>query len=124
MVRALEGTRERRGDRPRQLRHARLQGEKNSPLTRSFLQAIRAEGGDPAFVYYTGTADLHIVGSRWNCPAVGYGLGGSALDHTPEEHVSLDEFACSIRVLEHLLQTLTHAGFREDPPARIDRRAF
>ena len=84
-------------------------GEKNSPLTRAFLNGIRASGGTPSFVFKSGTADLNIVGPRWNCPAVGYGPGDSALDHTPDERLSLDEFARSIRVLDHLLQTLTQS---------------
>jgi len=82
-------------------------GQKNSPLTRAFLSAIRAMGGNPSFVFKSGTADLNIVGPRWNCPAVGYGPGDSALDHTPEERLSLQEFTQSTRVLEHLLRSLT-----------------
>ena len=67
-----------------------------------------AAGGTPSFVFKSGTADLNIVGLRWNSPAVGYGPGDSALDHTPEERRSLEEFARAIRVLEHVLRTLTH----------------
>ena len=86
---------------------AAYRGQKNSPLTRAFLNAIRATGGTPSFVFKSGTADLNIVGPRWNCPAVGYGPGDSALDHTPEERISLDELACSTRVLEQVLTALT-----------------
>jgi len=82
-------------------------GEKNSPLTRAFLNAIRATGGTPSFVFKSGTADLNIVGPRWDCSALGYGPGDSALDHTPEERLSLQEFTQSTRVLEHLLRSLT-----------------
>jgi len=79
-------------------------GEKNSPLTRAFLNAIRATGGTPAYVFKTGTADLNIVGPRWGCPAVGYGPGDSALDHTPEERLSLEEFTRAVRVLEQMMR--------------------
>ena len=89
---------------------AAYRGHKNSPLTRAFLNAIRAAGGTPTFVFKSGTADLNIVGPRWNCPAVGYGPGDSALDHTPEERLSLEEFAHATRVLEHVLQTVTYGG--------------
>ena len=94
------------------LGHATLayRGQKNSPLTRAFLNAIRATGGTPSFVFKTGTADLNIVGPRWNCPAVGYGPGDSSLDHTPEERLSLEESARSTRVLEHVLRTLPQAA--------------
>ena len=83
-------------------------GEKNSPLTRAFLSAIRATGGTPSFVFKSGTADLNIVAPRWACPAVGYGPGDSALDHTPEERLLLKEFAQSTDVLEQVLLTLTN----------------
>ncbi len=61
--------------------------EKNTPLVRAFLSGIRSQGGEPRFVYKTGTADLNIVAPVWKCPAVVYGPGDSALDHTPNEHI-------------------------------------
>jgi LysW-gamma-L-lysine carboxypeptidase len=85
-------------------------GDKNSPLTRAFLGAIRATGGNPSFVFKTGTADLNIVGPRWNCPAVSYGPGDSALDHTPEERLSLAEFSRSMLILQRVLRELTRGG--------------
>ena len=44
--------------------------EKNSQLVRAFLSGIRSQGGEPRFVYKTGTADLNIVAPDWQCPAV------------------------------------------------------
>jgi hypothetical protein len=66
-------------------------------------------------VFKSGTADLNIVGPRWNCPAVGYGPGDSALDHTPEERLSLEEFARSIHVIGEVLLTLTQTARGESP---------
>lgn len=80
---------------------------KNSPLVRAFLHAIRANGGSPGFVLKTGTADLNIVASRWDCPALAYGPGDSALDHTPQEHLSLSEYLRAVDVIEEVLRTLT-----------------
>lgn len=80
--------------------------EKNSQLVRSFLYGIRQEGGKPRFVYKTGTADLNVVAPIWRCPAVVYGSGNSALDHTPNEHIALDEYRISVDVLKHALQRL------------------
>lgn len=80
--------------------------EKNTQLVRSFLSAIRSQGGEPRFVYKTGTADLNIVAPVWKCPAVVYGPGDSALDHTPNEHISLDDYQKAVSVLSAALEKL------------------
>jgi LysW-gamma-L-lysine carboxypeptidase len=80
--------------------------EKNTPLVRAFLGAIRAQGGSPNFVYKTGTADLNIVAPVWKCPALVYGPGDSSLDHTPDEHISLDEYHKAVQVLSAALKKL------------------
>jgi LysW-gamma-L-lysine carboxypeptidase len=82
-------------------------GEKNTPLARAFLRAIRQAGGQPTFVMKTGTADINLVAPAWGCPAVAYGPGDSSLDHTAREHISLDEYARSVAVLEATLRDLT-----------------
>ncbi|MCC7119186.1 MAG: [LysW]-lysine hydrolase [Anaerolineales bacterium] len=81
--------------------------EKNTPLVRSFLSGIRSQGGEPRFVYKTGTADLNIVAPVWQCPAVVYGPGDSSLDHTPNEHIELEEYKKSVKVLSEALKKLS-----------------
>ena len=100
--------------------------EKNNPITRAILAAVRAEGGAPRFVHKTGTSDMNIVGPAWECPIVAYGPGDSSLDHTPNEHINLDEYLRAVRVLRRALQTLLEevgsgkpkraAAFRSGPP--------
>lgn len=80
--------------------------EKNTKLVRGFLSGIRAQGGEPRFVYKTGTADLNIVAPVWKCPSVVYGPGDSALDHTPTEHIALSDYANAVDVLSHVLRNL------------------
>lgn len=80
--------------------------EKNTKLVRSFLSRIRAQGGEPRFVYKTGTADLNIVAPVWKCPAVVYGPGNSNLDHTPEEHIDLDDYQKAVGVLANVISGL------------------
>ncbi len=81
--------------------------DKNNPLVRAFLTAIRAQGGQPGFVLKTGTADLNVVGPAWGCPAVAYGPGDSNLDHTPEEHILLSEYARAVAVLAAVLRKIS-----------------
>ena len=80
--------------------------EKNTPLVRALLKAIRGKGGKPRFKLKTGTSDMNVVGPDWGCPIVAYGPGDSTLDHTPEEHIELDEFVRGIKVLAEVLQEL------------------
>lgn len=80
--------------------------EKNTSLVRAFLSSIRSEAGEPRFVYKTGTADLNIVAPIWKCPALVYGPGDSSLDHTPNEHILLDEYEKSVRILCRALKAL------------------
>jgi LysW-gamma-L-lysine carboxypeptidase len=81
-------------------------GEKNSPLSRAFLHAIRSQGGTPSFVLKSGTADLNIVAPAWGCPALAYGPGDSSLDHTAEDRMELAEYRMATRVLAEVLGRL------------------
>jgi LysW-gamma-L-lysine carboxypeptidase len=85
--------------------------EKNTALVRALLSGIRSQGGEPRFVYKTGTADLNIVAPVWKCPAVVYGPGDSALDHTPNEHINLEEYAKAVAVLSEALKKLSAYAF-------------
>jgi [amino group carrier protein]-lysine/ornithine hydrolase len=80
--------------------------EKNTPLVRAFLGGIRSQLGEPRFVYKTGTADLNIVAPVWKCPAVVYGPGDSSLDHTPNEHIDLNDYQKAVTVLSDVLTRL------------------
>jgi LysW-gamma-L-lysine carboxypeptidase len=83
-----------------------FQSEKNTPLVRALLHAIRAEGGRPRFKLKTGTSDMNVVGPVWQCPIVAYGPGDSSLDHTPDEHIDVIEFQQGIKVLARTLERL------------------
>ena len=77
-------------------------GDRQNALVRSFLASIRAVDASvqPGFVLKTGTSDMNVVAPIWRCPVVAYGPGDSALDHTPDEHLSLDEYCRAIDVVE------------------------
>jgi LysW-gamma-L-lysine carboxypeptidase len=82
-------------------------GDRQNALVRSFLTAIRAvdPAASPGFLVKTGTSDMNVVGPLWQCPIVAYGPGDSALDHTPHEHVHLDEYWRAVHVMEAMLRT-------------------
>jgi len=78
-------------------------GPRTTPLHRAFARAIASRGGRARFQQKTGTADLNILAPAWDCPALAYGPGDAALDHTPEEHMPLDELARGTDVLTKAL---------------------
>jgi [amino group carrier protein]-lysine/ornithine hydrolase len=83
-------------------------GDAKNALARSFLAAIRAQAEPdtkPAFLLKTGTSDMNVVGPAWRCPILAYGPGDSRLDHTPDEHVALDEYWRAVLVLERALRS-------------------
>jgi len=83
--------------------------DKRNPLVKNFLKAIREHGGEPKFKVKTGTSDMNVLAPHWRCPVVAYGPGDSALDHTPHEHISLQEYTRAINVLTRVLQLLVEA---------------
>jgi [amino group carrier protein]-lysine/ornithine hydrolase len=77
--------------------------DRGSALARRFVSAIRDRGGSPRFKLKTGTSDMNVLVPAWRCPAVAYGPGDSRLDHTPDEHIDLQEFDRAVSVLEAAL---------------------
>lgn len=80
--------------------------DRNDRVVRAITSAIRQHGGTPRPKYKTGTADMCVVGPVWECPIAAYGPGDAALDHTPNEHIHLDEYLRSIDVLTTAIETL------------------
>jgi LysW-gamma-L-lysine carboxypeptidase len=91
-------------------RERAYRASKNTSLARAFIRAIRAAGGQPRFTVKSGTSDMNVVGPIWKCPILAYGPGDSCLDHTPHEHVDLDEYHRAIAVLEDVLADLTQSS--------------
>lgn len=85
--------------------HAHLSPRDNA-VARHLGAAIRREGDRPALRVKTGTSDMNVVAPRWRCPIAAYGPGDSALDHTPNEHISLSEYLRATRVLTHAIESL------------------
>ena len=86
-------------------------GDRNNPLVRSFLAGLRSVVASEklGFVLKTGTSDMNVVGPVWQCPIVAYGPGDSSLDHTPNEHLSVDEYWKAVNVIEQTLIAFARA---------------
>jgi LysW-gamma-L-lysine carboxypeptidase len=77
-----------------------FQSTRNTPLAKTFNRALLQAGVKPRFKLKTGTSDMNVVGPIWQCPIVAYGPGDSSLDHTPEEHIILEEYLKAIEILK------------------------
>ncbi|MCA9305009.1 MAG: [LysW]-lysine hydrolase [Phycisphaerales bacterium] len=93
---------------------------RTDPVVRALSAAIRAEGGAPRHKLKTGTADLNVVAPVWRCPIAAYGPGDSALDHTPDEHISIDEYLRSIRVITRAVSSLADELLPRTAPCTIE----
>ncbi|MFW6183693.1 MAG: [LysW]-lysine hydrolase [Chloroflexota bacterium] len=87
--------------------------EPRSPLTRAFNQALRRRNQRPRHLLKTGTSDMNVVGPRWNCPILAYGPGDSSLDHTPEEHIVVEEYLRAIQILMDVLARIGKNGLQQ-----------
>ena len=47
---------------------------------------------------------MNVVGPKWQCPIIAYGAGDSTLDHTPHEHVVIDEYLQAVSVVQSVLE--------------------
>nr|BBH94800.1 hypothetical protein KTA_29990 [Thermogemmatispora argillosa] len=85
---------------------AAFQAPRTTRLVRAFVQAMRAMGIQPALKVKTGTSDMNVVGPVWGPEIVAYGPGDARLDHTPEEHLAVEEYMEAIAILERVLMSL------------------
>lgn len=93
-----------------------VRGPSDGALARAFRVAIRAAGMRPGRKVKTGTSDWNVVAPVWTaCEALAYGPGDAALDHTPHEHLPLDEFDRAVAVLEEVLRALGAADVGQTP---------
>ena len=91
---------------------------KDTPLTRALRVAIRKVGGKPRFKVKTGTSDMNVVAPMWDVPMLAYGPGDAALDHTPHEHLDLEEYEKAVTVLatavKHLAESYSAKNYSPD----------
>ncbi|SHF57131.1 acetylornithine deacetylase [Jatrophihabitans endophyticus] len=82
---------------------------RTGPVATALSRAIIDHGGTPRARVKTATSDLNTVAVRWQLPMAVYGPGDSALDHSDDEHIELDDYFRSIAVLHDALTALATA---------------
>ncbi|RLI45180.1 acetylornithine deacetylase [Candidatus Bathyarchaeota archaeon] len=76
-----------------------IEVEPKSLLVRALSYAIRkVRSNTPTLIRKTGTGDMNVLGNALKTPVVTYGPGDSSLDHTPNEHINIQEYLDSIQV--------------------------
>lgn len=83
-----------------------VRGPRDGELARAFRVAIREHGVAPSTKVKTGTSDWNVVAPTWHVEALAYGPGDATLDHTADEHVSLEHFDRAIDVLGRAFELL------------------
>ncbi|MFL6139307.1 MAG: M20/M25/M40 family metallo-hydrolase [Frankiaceae bacterium] len=73
------------------------------PLVRAVAGAVRRTVGTATVKVKLGTSDMNVLAPSWGVPAVAYGPGDSALDHTDDEHVRLDDYLLAVGALTEAL---------------------
>jgi len=83
------------------------EADPRSPLVKALSYSIRkVYRQTPTLLRKTGTGDMNELGSSMKIPMVSYGPGDSHLDHTANEHISVNEYLTSIRVYEEAIPRL------------------
>ncbi len=84
-----------------------FEADRRSVIVRALAWGIRKTTLNYAsFSRKTGTGDMNVLGNALKIPVVTYGPGDSRLDHTPNEHVDIQEYLDSIEVLRKTLTKL------------------
>jgi LysW-gamma-L-lysine carboxypeptidase len=93
-----------------------FEADRRSVIVRALAWGIRKTTLNYAsFSRKTGTGDMNVLGNALKIPVVTYGPGDSTLDHTPNEHIDIQEYLKSIEVLKKALTKLPHFAKRQKP---------
>jgi len=88
------------------------EASKDNLLVNAFSIAIRKIAHkQPIFLKKTGSSDMNLMAKTYDIPMIAYGPGNSKFDHSPEEHIKIQDYLKSIEVyIEAIrrLKTLHH----------------
>jgi LysW-gamma-L-lysine carboxypeptidase len=90
-----------------------FEADRRSVIVRALAWGIRKTTLNYAsFSRKTGTGDMNVLGNALKIPVVTYGPGDSRLDHTPNEHIDIQEYLDSIEVLRKSIKKLPELAKR------------
>jgi len=87
---------------------AAVRTRRDDPVVRALTAAIRRAGGEPRHKLKTATSDMNTLGEVWPVPMATYGPGDSRLDHSPAEHILIEDYLRGIAVLTAATDDLEH----------------
>ncbi|MFF8955185.1 M20/M25/M40 family metallo-hydrolase [Streptomyces sp. NPDC014894] len=79
---------------------------RTDPVVRALSRGIRAHDERVVMKVKTATSDMNTLAEAWHIPMATYGPGDSALDHSDDEHILLDDYFNGIGVLSAALERL------------------
>jgi LysW-gamma-L-lysine carboxypeptidase len=82
-----------------------VKADKGNKLVSSFIKAIRSTGGEVKFKLKSGTSDMNVL-QDYKVPMVTYGPGDFNLEHTPNEHLDLEDYEKAIKILKMVLEEI------------------
>ena len=81
--------------------------DKKSTLVRAFSRAIWENRKERVrLINKSGTGDMNIFGRAMSIPVVTYGPGDPHLDHTPDEHIVLQDYMDAVDVIVDAVKRL------------------
>ncbi|MCW4023862.1 MAG: M20/M25/M40 family metallo-hydrolase [Candidatus Bathyarchaeota archaeon] len=85
-----------------------FEANKASPLVHMLSASVRKVLCKPAtLLRKTGTGDMNLLGKAMNLPIVTYGPGDGHLDHTPDEHIKIQDYLDAIAIYKEMLLRLS-----------------
>ena len=81
-----------------------FRADKETQLAQNLKNAVEnITKTEAKFLRKSGTNFMAIIGNRLQIPVISYGPGDPNLDHTPHEHIEVNQFKQSIDVLENFI---------------------
>jgi acetylornithine deacetylase/succinyl-diaminopimelate desuccinylase-like protein len=86
-----------------------------TPLVKTFVEALRSEGGDAALTMMSGWGDIEFLATDHGVPAIYFGPGDIKAAHTRDESIDFHKYHLAISVFERAITTFLRADSGIEP---------